>query len=117
MKMSQIFEASKQYIARTRQEQSYSMTSGPYRTTYICHAVENLYLRHTINVIQRTQARLYITELLGGHRSLEAWIEKNRPDIKAEAESMPWDTAYEKFQTTRIAWIDNIIADLQAQGN
>jgi hypothetical protein len=116
MKLSEIFTRVKPLIARTHKVWCNSLADGPYRATYICYALEQLYLKCTISNDERTAAKLHINELLSGHTCLEYWIRENHPECEAEADSMPWEVSYKKFQTTRIAWLTSIIKDLQAQG-
>lgn len=111
--MSQVLESAKKYLYN-----GYKPLYGNC-SLYICYAVEGVQVMDvgvTPNFSILLQLRKedlyhYINKLLEGHGNLGSWLLKYHPHL---AQNGIFNTV--KLQATRLAWMDQMIADLKSKG-
>lgn len=89
-----------------------------YRSNYICWEIDSLEESRLISANQARLAKAHITTLLGGERSLQAWLfgnDKCRDEFVKSLGSPDKAAFYEKLHVTRIEWLKHIVESMKQQ--
>lgn len=107
MKTSKALKIVKQHVAKSVGEDGFK---------FICHATdaaERLYLISYTNAVEIKQ---HICVLLGWCDSLDNWL-MHYCNINTSAGGISANQRFNKLQTTRHAWINDMIAYFEAKGD
>lgn len=108
MKMSQVLTLARPLLARDRTEFCYRN-----RDRYICLAIDHARHSRGISLDDKYRTKVYVSSQLGGVHSLEGWLLA----FKGIDATKPDPVVFEKLQTTRLAWLDHMIAVLKRNGD
>jgi len=108
MKMSRVLTLVRPSLARTQKEYYYKN-----RNRYICSAIDHVRHPRGISLDDKYRTKIYVTSQLGGVHSLEGWLLA----FKGIDATKPDPVVFKKLQTTRLAWLDHMIAVLKRNGD
>ena len=103
MKLSKVFELAKKNLARSREELSD-------KNFYICNSIKDT----TAPLRDKARAIKIIEERLMGYHTLSQWLFAYYPNHRV---GLTDGACMDKLQTTRHAWLTDLIREFEGKGN